>query len=72
MILNVDGDVDRFACEYLHKMSEGLWTREWHREKNIGDPRNADCNRNEVSQAYVDTSYKILMQHKEVNAVHVQ
>ena len=55
MILKFDGDMDRFACEYLIRCTEGLLDQRVAQGKSIGDQMFADCDRFEVSQAYVAT-----------------
>ena len=51
--LNVDGDVDRFSCEYLHEIYRKASDQRVAQRKNIGDQMFADGDRFEVSQAYV-------------------
>ena len=55
MILRVDGDMDRFACEYLHKMYRRALDQRVAQGKSIGDQMFADGDRFEVSQAHVAT-----------------
>ena len=51
--LNVDGDVDRFSCEYLHEMYRKALDQRVAQGKSIGDQWNADRDHFKLWQAYV-------------------